>query len=78
MMERIVHARLDEQSEQLLERLRRDTGWRDSEIVRRGIQALATLTLAPRKAEIVGLGRFASGVPDLGSAKGHLDGFGRS
>jgi len=77
-MDRIVHARLDEKSEQLLERLRRDTGWRDSEIVRRGIQVLATVTLTPRKAAIVGLGRFASGISDLGSAKGHLDGFGRS
>jgi len=77
-VERIVHARLDEESERLLGRLRRDTGWHDSEIVRRGIRALATFTLTATKADIVGLGRFASGIPDLGSSKGHLHGFGRS
>lgn len=76
--EKIVHARLDAETGSLLERLRRQTGLQDSELVRRAIRALArrTTAAAPR-VEIVGVGAFASGVSDLGSSKAHLAGFGR-
>jgi hypothetical protein len=77
-MAKIVHARLDPESEELLEELRRRTGWRDSEVVRRGLRALADLTPASRPRRVVGLGRFRSGIPDLGSDPRHLRGFGRS
>jgi len=74
---KIVHARLDPESEKILERLRRRTGWRDSEIVRRGIRTLSGFAGgSPRK--ILGLGKFRSGVRDLGSSERHLRGFGRS
>jgi hypothetical protein len=77
-MSRVVQARLDRQTERLLARLRRATGANDSEIVRRGIFALgATLPQPPRR-RIHGLGAFASRLPDLGSNKKHLAGFGRS
>lgn len=74
-MGRIVHARLDDESERLLSSLRRRTGLPDSELLRRGLKALAV----PRKgkAAVVGLGRFASGARDLGSDKRHLRGFGQ-
>ncbi len=77
-MSKIVHARLDDDSRKVLSRLRRHTGWNDSEIVRRGIRALAGLTLTPARKDIVGLGAFESGVPDLGSNEEHLEGFGRT
>jgi hypothetical protein len=77
-MAKIVHARLDEESRLLLEELRRRTGLKDSEVVRRGIRALATLTPGGKPRRVIGLGRFASGIPDLGSDKRHLKGFGRS
>ncbi len=76
-MARIIHARLDAQTEKILVELERRLGWNDSQIVREGIKALNSL-LPPRgRRKIVGLGRFRSGKPDLGSNDKHLEGFGR-
>ena len=77
-MAKIVHARLDPESAKLLQELRRRTGWRDSELVRRGLRALVELTPAARRRRIIGLGCFKSGLPDLGSDKRRLKGFGRA
>lgn len=71
----IIHARLDEETEALRQRLKQQTGWADSEIVRAGIKSLAT-TVMPAGQRIVGIGEFCSGIPDLGSNKQHLRGFG--
>ena len=76
-MSRIIHARLDEKTEKLLLDLGRRFGWNDSKIVREGIQALNVLLVPNRGRKIVGLGKFRSGVLDLGSNKAHLKGFGR-
>ena len=76
-MARVIHARLDDDIEKLLEKLQRQSGWSDSQVVREGIKAL-TVMLGPKgKRIIVGAGRFRSGVSDLGSNKRHLRGFGR-
>lgn len=75
-MTRILHARIDPGTEKLLLGLERHLGWSDSKIVREGIKALQVL-LPPGRRAIVGLGRFRSGIPDLGSNKAHLTGFGR-
>lgn len=77
-MSKIVHARLDPESERILARLCRRTGWKDSDVIRRGIRALEGLASAHTPKEIIGLGRFQSGRRDLGSNKKHLRGFGRS
>jgi hypothetical protein len=77
-MSRIVQARLDERTARQLARLRRITGENDSEIVRRGIANLSVSFPGASKRKIHGLGRFASGIPDLGSNRKHLDGFGES
>jgi hypothetical protein len=73
----IVHARLDEETRRILTRLCRQTGLNPSEIIRRGIKALTATTATGTKRRIVGVGKFASGIPDLGSNKEHLEGFGR-
>lgn len=73
-----VHARLDEETLRLLECLRRQTGQRDSEIIRRAIRTLADLELRPGESRIVGIGKFHSGLSDLGSNKKHLERFGKS
>ena len=75
-MSRVIHARLDDETEALRLELKHRTGWADSEIVRAGIKALASL-MVPAEQRIVGLGEFESGVADLGSNKEHLEGFGR-
>lgn len=73
----MVHARFDDDGHELLRRLRRRTGLSESELLRRGIEALAKGTPAGRGPEIVGIGAFASRKRDLGSSKKHLAGFGR-
>ena len=76
-MRSVVHARLDEETSDLLARLRRRLIQTDSEIIRRAIRTMATLELRSGGTSIVGLGAFEAGVPDLGSNKKHLKGFGR-
>ena len=75
-MSRVIHARLDDETEALRLALKQSTGWADSEIVRAGIKTLASLVV-PAEQRIIGLGEFDSGVADLGSDKKHLGGFGR-
>jgi len=72
----MIHARLDAETERMLRQLERRFGWTDSQVVREGIKVLNGLTArGPRR--VLGLGRFRSGIPDLGSSKTHLKGFGR-
>jgi hypothetical protein len=75
-MAKMVHARLDDGSERILARLRRATGLSDSELLRRGLQAFDLMQGGRSGPRIAGLGAFKSGVPDLGSNKRHLAGFG--
>jgi hypothetical protein len=72
----LIHARLDAETNRQLDRLRKATGLTDSELVRRGLRALAALPFQGTR-NLVGLGAFASGKPDLGSNRAHLRGFGR-
>ncbi len=73
----IVHARLDRETGLVLKRLRRTTGLRDSALIRRALRALDAEVAAPSAPRIVGVGRFESGLSDLGSNPEHLRGFGR-
>jgi hypothetical protein len=76
-MTRIIHARIDRQTERMLRRLERSLGWSRSKIIREGIRRLQGSLIHRSTDRIVGLGRFRSGVPDLGSNKDRLRGFGR-
>lgn len=68
---------MDRRSQVALERLMRQLGWSPSKVVREGVRLLdACYGKGPRK-KIVGIGRFTSGIPDLGSNKCRLKGFGR-
>lgn len=74
-----IHARLDEETEALREQLKNSQGWTDSEIVRRGIQALAVVTPNTKKnRKFRGVGKYRSGVPDLATNPKHMEGFGES
>ena len=72
-----LQARLDPRSQVALERLVRRLGWSPSRIVREGVQLLAACYGVPSSRRVIGVGRFASSLPDLGSNKKHLRGFGR-
>jgi hypothetical protein len=70
-----VQARLDTDTEKTLERLVDQLGLSPSMVVREGIRLLAASQ--PKSRKIAGLGKFSSGIPDLGSNKKHLRDFGR-
>ena len=72
-----VQARLDRRSQIALERLVRRTDWSPSRVVREGVHLLAACYSFPPAKRVIGVGRFASGLPDLGSNKKHLKDFGR-
>ena len=76
-MSSIIHARLDLETQRMLQQLERRLGWSHSQVVREGIRALSRALAHGRARTVVGLGQFRSGVPDLGSNKEHLKGFGR-
>jgi hypothetical protein len=76
-MSTIIHARLDSDTDSLRNELQKQFGWSDSQIVREGIKSLSALMRSSGKRKIVGLGKFESGVSDLGSNKKHLREFGR-
>jgi hypothetical protein len=72
-----VQARLDREAQAALESLVRRLDWSPSRVVREGLRLLAACYGTTSKSKVVGVGRFASGVSDLGSNKRHLKGFGR-
>jgi len=55
----------------------RELGWTPSQVVREGLRVLEASYLRRKKKGVIGLGRFSSGVTDLGSNKEHLRDFGR-
>lgn len=79
-MKATVQARLDADSRKTLDLLVSRLGWTPSRVVREGLRLLAaTQPLGTRRGlvrRIAGLGKFASGVRDLGSNPRHLKGFG--
>jgi hypothetical protein len=72
-----IQARLDDRSRKRLQVLMRELGWSPSEVVREGLRVLEASYLRRKKRGVIGLGKFSSGVPDLGSNKKHLRGFGQ-
>jgi hypothetical protein len=76
-MSNTIQARLDERSRKRLALLVRELGWTTSQVVREGLRVLEVSRLRRKKQGIIGLGKFRSGVADLGSNKKHLQDFGR-
>jgi len=72
-----IQARLDEPSQRALAQLVKQLGWSPSKVVREGLRLLAACHLRNRSRKIIGLGKFTSGIPDLGSNKKHLRDFGK-
>ncbi len=76
-MSDVVQARLDAAARSHLSRLVRQLGLTPSEVVREALRQMALSNPEPERPRIIGLGKFSSGVPDLGTNKKHLDGFGQ-
>ena len=75
-MKTFVQARLNDDAQAALDRLVQRHGWSASKAVREGLLLLVRQESngAPRR--MIGIGMFDSGIPDLGSNKKHLEGFG--
>jgi hypothetical protein len=76
-MRSAIQARLDDRSRKRLATLVRELGWTPSQVVREGLRVLEAGYLRRKKRGIIGLGKFRSGVSDLGSNKKHLRDFGQ-
>lgn len=76
-MGKSIQARLDERSRKRLEALVRELQWSPSRVVREGLRILEASYLRRRKRGVIGLGKFQSGISDLGSNKKHLRDFGK-
>jgi hypothetical protein len=76
-MARLVQARLDEDTEEILRELRKKTKLSESELVRRGLRALSASPPAGRGVRVIGVGKFAFGKGDLATNKKYLEGFGK-
>ena len=76
-MRSAIQARLDNKSRKRLAVLVRELGWTPSQVVREGLRILEASYLRRKRRGVIGLGRFCSGVSDLGSNKKHLRDFGR-
>jgi hypothetical protein len=76
-MRTVIQARLDNRSQKTLKLLVRELGWTPSRVVREGLRALEANYFRRKKRGIIGLGKFSSGIPDLGSNKKHLQDFGK-
>jgi hypothetical protein len=55
----------------------RELGWTPSQVVREGLRVLEASRLRRKSHGVIGLGKFHSGLPNLGSNKKHLRDFGR-
>jgi hypothetical protein len=76
-MRNAIQARLDDRSQRRLAVLVRELGWTPSQVVREGLRVLEANYLRRKKRGIIGLGKFRSGVSDLGSNKNYLRDFGK-
>ena len=76
-MKASIQARLDPASQKRLTQLVKQLGWSPSRVVREGLLLLAACHIRRGPRKIIGLGKFASGIPDLGSNKEHMKDFGK-
>ena len=76
-MKNIIQARLDASTKKALEILKQQLGWTDSEIIRKGIKLLLSISAPRSHRKILGLGCVSTGITDLASNKKHLKGFGK-
>lgn len=71
-----VQARLDEESQEALATLTRRLGMSQSEVVRASLRLMVQQHATPKGTQIIGAGKYASGIGDLSTNKKHMEGFG--
>jgi hypothetical protein len=76
-MKAVVQARLDPEARKTLDGLVRRLGWSPSRVVRESLLLMGRYHSGSPRKRVIGVGKFQSGLPDLGSNKRHMQGFGR-
>lgn len=76
-MKTSIQARLDPETQVILERLTKRLGWSSSRVVREGLRLLAKDQKISSGTKIIGLGEFDAGPTDLATNKKYMEGFGR-
>ena len=72
-----VQARLDRETQAALEALVQLLDWSPPRVVRESLRLMAACYGTSSRTKVIGVGRFASGIADLGSNKKHVRDFGR-
>lgn len=72
-----IQARLDPESQKIMDQLLKTTGWTPSQVVREGLRLLAACYVRNGRRTVIGQGKFSSGIGDLASNKAHLKDFGK-
>jgi hypothetical protein len=75
-MKTTARVALDRDSQHQLRRLARDLGWSHSRVLQEALRLLGSCHGQPQR-KITGVGKFRSGVRNLGSSKARLKNFGR-
>jgi hypothetical protein len=70
-----VQARLDAETQAVLDRLRQ-RGLSVSEVIREGIHLVEKQQLPVARPRLIGIGMFSSGIGDLATKKKYMEGFG--
>jgi hypothetical protein len=76
-MKTVVQARLDSEARHALDGLVRRLGWSPSKVVRESLRLMNRHHGPAPRRRVIGVGKFDSGLHDLGSNKRRLEGFGR-
>ncbi len=71
-----IQARLDPASRRRLRALIGELGWTPSRVVREGLRLLEAGYLRKKRRRVIGLGKFETGIADLGTNKKYMKGFG--
>jgi hypothetical protein len=76
-MNSVVQMRLDPEAQRTLDMLVRRLEWSPSRVVRESLLLMGRYHSASPRKRVIGVGKFRSGLPDLGSNKRHMQGFGQ-
>jgi hypothetical protein len=76
-MKAMVQARLDRETQAVLERLVKRHGWSMSRVVREGIRLIGQRQAAAVRPRLIGIGMFEGGPTDLSTNKKYLEDLGR-
>jgi hypothetical protein len=74
-----IHARLSPEDRAILDQLKRESGYTESQILRRGLRLVSEeLRARPSALDVAGrsVGKFKRGPKDLATNRKHLEGFG--